>query len=138
MIYQIRQYVLDNFPPDELTEPEQQIIVNSTIPQDDDELIVLRDMGGLTRTYPDNRQDGVVQVYVRARDDFRANELSGIIFNILREKFRLTLSFEGQEIYFAKIGAIQRPTSLGINDRGLYEWVTNYETIFVLPLEAST
>jgi hypothetical protein len=92
--------------------------------------IYLRDLGGETRGFPDNRSDARIQVLSRARSDFEAMQNCNKVFAVLREEFSIQAAFESFNLKINKIGAIQRPSSMGTSENGLYEYVFNYEVIF--------
>ena len=127
VIYAIQDYLIDKL---SSVLADNQIITGGWDVNDDQEAIYLKDLGGSTRDWPDKRSDAIIQVIARAKNDFKARELSNYVFRELREIFRTTLTFETMDYFINKIGAIQRPTPMGTSKTGLYEYVNNYEVIF--------
>jgi hypothetical protein len=109
---------------------EDQIIVAPMDINESEEALYLRDMGGETRGYPDFRSDALIQITAVARDDWRAREIANLPFNLIREKFMDTFTFETTNYLVSKIGAIQRPTPLGTTNKGLYIYTNNYQVVF--------
>jgi hypothetical protein len=107
-----------------------QIITGGWDVNDTQEAVYIRDEGGATRGFPDNRADAIIQVVARATTDFRAREIINLVYSVVREIYNTTLTFESNHFFVNKISAVQRPSEMGTSSNGLYEYVINYSVIF--------
>lgn len=107
-----------------------QIITGGWDINDTQTALYLRDNGGETRGYPDNKSQAIIQIASRSRTDYDARLLIDKAFTAVREEFNITLSFDSYNFKAKHILAIQRPSSMGISKNGLFEYVYNYRIIF--------
>jgi hypothetical protein len=128
VIYAIQNYLIQYLP---TGLDAEQIIVGGWEPNDKQTALHLRDMGGSTEGYPSNRSDAMIQVVARSKDDYQASQLARWAFDTIREIFMMDLYLEtGRTIKVSKIGAIQRPSSMGTSQNGLYQYTFTYSVIF--------
>jgi hypothetical protein len=127
IIYALHEYLVNALT--NLISFEQIIVAGAEI-GDAEEAIYLRDLGGSTRGWPDNRSDAIIQCVAQARDDYRARELSNYVFSVYREIFKQSFTFETMSYFVQRIGAVQRPTPMGTSETGLYQYANNYEVVF--------
>ena len=103
------------------------------------EFILLREMPGSARGYPDNRIQGQIQITVRNHDMFLARQISGAIFDYMRERHNVTLQQHPDDssgvgdLFVRHIVAMQPPYPMGRDGDGPFRYVNNYQITYQNP-----
>lgn len=134
MIYNLSQYLKTKFP--SITIYTNSRIYESSESFVPDQCILILDTGGIEKTNYRYSQN-TTQIITRAIDMPKARNMAIEIFEELHGRFGIVLpqitvdSIVYAELQTSQISAIQRPYSLGADESGRYEFVTNYNIIYI-------
>lgn len=132
MIFNLVQYLRNEFPNETIYPMEQYIIINS-VP---DRIIIIRETGGIPRFIID---ENTFQLKFRDIDPYNARELAYDFYNFLhgedgrkgRWGVELPEVIIGSTTYLAQkikqINAIQKPEGLGVDENNRSEYIFNIQ-----------
>lgn len=89
-------------------------------PSDPRELVLVKENGGTSRNYPDNRQDATVQFLSRSNSEAQSRNNAFLVYNFIRQAehtvvYQAAVGKTGSEsVEFKHVNVIQRPFSLGL------------------------
>jgi hypothetical protein len=111
-----------------LRDNTSQTIADSVLnPDSAEEIMVVREIGGPSRNYTDERQEVLIEFLNRATVEPTARDNSYEVYNKLREKefnveYGAATKTGSVAVEFVKVDTFQRPYSLGFQES--YYWYT--------------
>ena len=127
MIKELTQYIEDN--------SYSSLVIGTNLfgghrpPDAPDECVVVLETGGLPYPYSGTlRGEASFEILARDKTYFECRDLIWSVFEIFRVKGEITLPvvISGDDWLIESIVAINRPQSLGQDDKGLFEMSVNY------------
>jgi hypothetical protein len=107
------------------------------LPTSPDDVILVRETGGTSRRWPDDRQDATIQFLARSKSDPGARDISVTVWDLFRNiEFSTTILAADKtgsvDVLIKKIDIHQRPYPMGLTD-GYYWYSFNASVIFADP-----
>lgn len=132
MIYNIQEYLETELPGETVYSNVKNVVTGENVP---DRIILVQETGGQKRAWLRFTSQSI-QIMTRDIDPVKARDLAYQVYETLDNKFGLILpqvTVDGvlyAEKQIAQISAESTPQSLGTDESGRYEFVTNYRFIF--------